>query len=215
MPCSVCANTQVSGSLTIAVGRVRKSILGDDILSVFTVGDQVRLNSRLAGLLAFVLQVPVYRRVCAFRPRCRCRLCCCVCNHITMTVSVCSACRTLSGWLAAVVGGGRASAPSAADGPRARHRKAHTATAYRPMIDGRTDGWARRECARNATHMIPLPAGSASASASACLWTAVRKLAWGSAMRAMPYRLINRKSGASNGVSKVGDSIVWVGMILI
>ena len=33
--------TAVSGSLTIAVGRVRKSILGDDVLSVFTVGDQL------------------------------------------------------------------------------------------------------------------------------------------------------------------------------
>ena len=27
--------------MTIAVGRVRKSILGDDVLSVFTVGDQL------------------------------------------------------------------------------------------------------------------------------------------------------------------------------
>eukprot|EP01043_Picozoa_sp_COSAG02_P068346 COSAG02_NODE_11314_length_1749_cov_1.529697_3_plen_53_part_00 len=31
--------------MTIAVGRVRKSILGDDILSVFTVGDQVRVHA--------------------------------------------------------------------------------------------------------------------------------------------------------------------------
>jgi aspartate-semialdehyde dehydrogenase len=31
----------VSGKLTIAVGRIRKMILGDDYLTLFTVGDQL------------------------------------------------------------------------------------------------------------------------------------------------------------------------------